>query len=225
MQQQLELAEFVKEPSWREVLLEAISTQQMNPWEIDLVQVADAYLRKVREMHSMDLRIPANVILASALLLNYKAQALQLEEPEPQPEPFVRPFENESIPELVFNPNLPRSRTITLIELIEAVEEVMHYERREIIPRQKADPLQIDMPKESINELMGSVHARATKLRDKENMVLFSELVKSFNGHGEEKASLYARHLPPVLHLIQEEKLFAWQDRLFGEIFLKVLSN
>ena len=225
MQMQLELSEFVKEPSWRELLLESIENQQMNPWEIDLVKVADAYLQKVREMQAMDLRIPANVILASALLLNYKAQALQLEEPVPEPEPFVRPFENEAIPDLVFNPNLPRSRTITLTELIEAVEEVMHYERRELIPRAKADPLHIELPKENLNELMVMVHSRAGELKDKENMVLFSELVKSFNGHGEEKASLYARHLPPVLHLIQEEKMFAWQDRLFGEIFLKVLQN
>ncbi|MEK6953538.1 MAG: segregation/condensation protein A [Candidatus Micrarchaeota archaeon] len=223
--QQLELSEFVKEPSWRELLLESIANEQMNPWEIDLVKVADAYLQKVKELQSMDLRIPANVILALALLLNYKAQALQLEEPEPEPDPFVRPFENEAIPDLVFNPNLPRSRTITLNELIEAVEEVMHYEKRELIPRAKADPLHIELPKENLNERMVAVHSRALKMKDSENMVLFSELVKSFNGHGEGKAELYALHLPPVLHLIQEEKMFAWQDRTFGEIFLKVLQN
>ncbi len=222
---QFELTELVKEPSWREVLIEALHNEQMNPWEIDLTKAADAYLKKVREMQSMDLRVPANVILASALLLHYKAQALQLEEPEPEPEPLIRPFENEAIPDLVYVSNLPRSRTITLNELIEAVEEVMHYERREYVPRAKAEPLHIELPKENLNELMANVHNRASKLKDKENIVLFSELVKSFNGHGEGKAHMYAHHILPVLHLIQEEKIFAWQDRLFGEIFLKVLRN
>ncbi|MFH0971575.1 MAG: segregation/condensation protein A [Candidatus Micrarchaeota archaeon] len=222
--QQLELVEFVKEPSWREVLLESIGSQQMNPWEIDLIKVADAYLLKVREMQAMDLRVPANVILASALLLHYKAQALQLEEPVAEEEPMLRPMLDESIPDLVYLSNLPRSRTITLTELIEAVEDVMSTGRREILPRLKADPLHIEIPKDNINELMRQVHSRAHELKDRENILLFSELIKTFNGHGEGKALLYSRHLPPVLHLIQEEKMFAWQDRLFGEIFIKVLN-
>lgn len=221
---QLELLELVKEPSWREVLLQAINEEQLNPWEVDLIKIADAYLRKVKEMQAMDLRVPANVILASALLLHYKAQALQLEEPEPEPEPVLRTMFDEQIPELMYNPELARTRTMTLSELIEAVEEVMHYEKRDLRPALKADPLHIELPKENINELMQRVQERAGELKDKENLVLFSELVKSFNGHGEEKSAMYSYHLLPVLHLIQEERMFAWQDRLFGEIFLKVLA-
>ncbi len=222
--QQLELVELVKEPSWREVLMDSMGTQQMNPWEIDLVKLADAYLVKVREMQAMDLRVPANVILASALLLHYKAQALQLEEPEPEEEPLLRPMLDEQIPELMLLPNMPRARTITLNELIEAVEEIMGYEPR--IPERKVqfEPLHIELPQESINEQMHRVYAKAAEMKDKENLVVFSELLKSFNGHGESKAHMISRHLPPVLHLIQEEKMFAWQDRLFGEIIIKVIN-
>lgn len=222
--QQLELVEFVKEPTWREILLESIDSQEMNPWEVDLVKIADAYLQKVKEMQSMDLRVPANVILASALLLRYKAQALQLEEPQPYEEPLLRSMIDEPIPDLVLNPNTPRSRTITLQELISAVEEVMGIERRDLKPRILAPPLQIELPKENIGEMMKIVHGRAHELKDNQNILLFSELVSSFNGHGEEQSILYVRNLLPVLHLIQEEKMFAWQDRLFGEIFLKVLN-
>jgi chromatin segregation and condensation protein Rec8/ScpA/Scc1 (kleisin family) len=222
---QLELVEFVKEPSWREILLESIDSQQMNPWEVDLVKIADAYLQKVKEMQSMDLRVPANVILASALLLRYKAQALSLEEPAPlEEEPLIRSLIDESIPDLILNPNNPRSRTLTLEELISAVEEVMGIERRELRPRLLAPPLQIELPKENIGEMMKIVHGRAHELKDSQNILLFSELVHSFNGHGEDPNTLYVLNLLPVLHLIQEERMFAWQDRLFGEIFLKVLN-
>ncbi|MFH1257604.1 MAG: segregation/condensation protein A [Candidatus Micrarchaeota archaeon] len=222
--QQLELVELVKEPSWREVLLESLSSQQMNPWEVDLVKAADAYLAKVREMQAMDLRVPANVILASALLLHYKAAALQLEEPEPEEDAFIRPMMDEAIPDLMYLPGLSRTRTVTLQELIKAVEEVMSIGRRELIPRIKAPPLQIELPKENINDLMLHVHQRAHQLKDRENILLFSQLIESFNGHGEEYAQHFAHHLLPVLHLIQEEKMFAWQDRTFGDIFIKVIN-
>ena len=31
-------------------------------------------------------------------------------------------------------------------------------------------------------------------------------------------------HLIPVLHLVQDEKLHAWQNEFFGEVFIKVLD-
>ena len=222
---QLQLMEFVKEPTWRELLLEAINSQQMNPWEIDLVKAADAYLQVVTKMQAMDLRVPANVILACALLLHYKTAALRLDEPEPEvPEEARIMRTDEAIPSLVQLDNIPRSRTITLNELIDAVEEVMGYTPRDLTPLPKAPPLHLDLPKENINELMAHVHTRAHELKDTQNILLFSDLVQSFNGHGEEKSALYSYHLLPILHLIQEEKIYAWQDRSFGEIFLKVIN-
>lgn len=220
---QLDLGEFVREPSWREVLLEAIENEQLDPWNIDIAKVADAYLQKVRQMQALDLRVPANVILASALLLQYKAQAFRLEEPEPESADAVRTLYDEEIPALAYNTNAARDRPVTLGELLEAVDEVMRQERRELPRRERPAPLELQMPKEDMHELMKKVYERAQQLKDGENMLLFSSLAQSFNGHGEPQAHVVSYSLIPVLHLVQDERMYAWQDSYFGEIFIKVL--
>ncbi|MFH1200081.1 MAG: segregation/condensation protein A [Candidatus Micrarchaeota archaeon] len=219
---QLDLGEFVKEPGWREVLLEAIESQQLDPWNIDIAKVADAYLLKVRSLVALDLHVPANVILASALLLQYKASALRLEEPEPEVLDQVRALYEEDIPPLAFNPDLARSRPVTLAELLDAVEEVMKSPRREVPRREKPAALEFDLSKESMHELMQKVYDRAHEIKDGESMLLFSRLAKSFNGHGEPHSQVVSHSLIPVLHLVQEQRMMAWQDALYGEIFIKV---
>ncbi|MFH1106383.1 MAG: segregation/condensation protein A [Candidatus Micrarchaeota archaeon] len=219
---QLDLSEFVKEPSWREVLLEAIENERLDPWNVDIAKVADAYLQTVRKMQALDLRVPANVILASALLLQYKAQALRLEEPEPAVEEQVRALYDEEIPALAYNTNNPRTRPVTLGELLEAVEEVLSQGPREIPRRERPAPLELELPKEEMHELMQRVYDRAHELKDRESMLLFSSLARSFNGHGEPAASVVSHSLIPVLHLVQDQRMMAWQDALFGEIFIKV---
>ncbi len=220
---QLDLGEFVKEPTWREVLLEAIESQQMNPWEMDLAKIADVYMAQIRKMQAVDLRVPANVILASALLLHYKAQALRLEEPEPVIEDDgLIALNDEAIPELVYNTNQARSRIVTLEELMDAVDDVLKAGPRQIPRPERPQLYNIQLPKENMSELMHKVLERSHELKDKENILLFSSLIKSFNGHGEPHAALVSYNLLPVLHLVQEDKLMAWQDATWGEIFLKV---
>ena len=53
----------------------------MDPWDIDISAVAEAYLGRVRQLQAMDLRVPANVILACALLLRYKAETISFADP------------------------------------------------------------------------------------------------------------------------------------------------
>ena len=49
--------------------------------------------------------------------------------------------------------------------------------------------------------------------------LLFSSLLN------EKNAEEFVLHLIPVLHLVQENRLHAWQDDVFGEIFLKILED
>ncbi|MBU1197791.1 segregation/condensation protein A [Candidatus Micrarchaeota archaeon] len=218
----MDILSLVHEPSWREIMLEAIQKEQMDPWDVDIAKVADAYMKQVRRMNEMDLRVPANVILASALLLHYKAQALKLEEePEEEPETFM-PLMEDEIPQLAYNPNRARARIVTLQEIMEAVEDVLKQGPRHLPRPERPMPMNVNLPKESMPDLMKKVYDRSKKLRDKENILLFSALVQSFNGHGTPAAELVSHNLIPVLHLVQDDKMLAWQDALFGEIFLKV---
>ena len=65
---------------------------------------------------------------------------------------------------------------------------------------------------------VAAVLAKAFKLKDTEGVLLFSTLV----GGGTEAV---VDGLLPVMHLVQEERLLAWQDDYFGEIFIRVLED
>lgn len=222
---ELDVLEIVKKPIWRELLVELVVSKQMNLWNIDLVEIADSYLARVRELKALDLRIPANVILASAILLHFKASALLAEEDEEGENAPVEVIQ-EDIPQLVYKTQGPRTRRITFTELVEALEKVLKEPEREVL-RTKAKPLELRIPQQEMSVKMEEVYRKALALKDEEGLLMFSHLLSHLeNGNGrrslEEKIVFT---LLPVLHLVQESKLFAWQESVFGDIFIKVLCE
>ncbi|MBI5177602.1 segregation/condensation protein A [Candidatus Micrarchaeota archaeon] len=181
----MDLLTVVVKPTWKEFLIDLVSSNQMDPWDVDITAVADAYLVKVRQLQALDLRLPANVILACALLLRFKAESLSFEQEEPE-EYYEEPaLIQEEVPELVFRANRPRRRRITLQELLAAVEQVMKQGERPQARLFAPKELNIELPKVDMNELMAEVHAKAHKLKDAEGVLLFSDLVR----HGWNPAS------------------------------------
>ncbi len=216
----MDLLNIVVQPTWREFLVDLVQTNQMDPWDVDVGKVADAYLAKVHELQSMDLRIPANVILASALLLHFKAKSLSFENLfEPAVEEEVVPLLSEDVPDLFFRGSLPRRRKITLDELLTAVDKVMKQGKRRQMPTIIPEALNIELPKENLHEKIIRVYEKAHSLKDAENVLLFSALLE------DKSADQITLTLIPVLHLVQEQRMLAWQDTLFGEIFLRILEK
>jgi segregation and condensation protein A len=219
----MDILNMVVQPTWREFLVELISTHQMDPWDIDVTALADAYLAKVRELQALDLRMPANVILASALLLHFKAESLKLEQgfsdEQPAVEDEAMPLVNEEVPDLVFRPNIPKSRRVTLDELMNAVEQVMGAGR--IKPRSHAAPVEltVELPKEDMHEIIAGFYIKACSLKDSEGVLTYSSMLA--RKHPDE----VSRNMLPLLHLVQEGRLMMWQDELFGEIFIKYVEE
>jgi len=216
----LDLLDIVVKPTWREFLVDLVAREEMNPWDIDLIAIADKYLESVRRLQAMDLRVPANVILACALLLRFKAEALKLEGWSDEGDGAVEEapaLVQEELPDLVLKPNRARTRRVTLDELIQAMGEVMKRGRRIAERQSKPAVLSVQMPEMRMDERMAELLERAHSLKDAEDVLLFSALLD-----GDDRV---AYHLLPVMHLVQEEKLNAWQDEVFGEIFLRVLPQ
>ena len=117
------------ELSWKDILYEVISG--LDPWDINLAELATRYAKRVREMREMNFRIPANVVLVSSVLLRMKADILNPHDPEPYTE-LAESFKymfGEAIPEfpsligsvdfdLELRPNRVPRRRITAVELI-----------------------------------------------------------------------------------------------------------
>lgn len=235
----IDLLSVVVEPTWKEFLVDLVSSHRMDPWDIDITAVADVYLRKVKELQAMDLRVPANVILACSLLLRMKSETITFDEPEEvgnqsylEETPALIA---EDIPELVYRPNLPRKRRVTLQELLAAVEEVVRDSGRPVVRVNAPRELNLELPRVDMHELMAYVLGQVNEMQDADGVVLFSELVGKGLGTQELENTPFKRsfsspaeaitlYLLPVLHLVQDQRVMAWQDDYFGDIFLKVSS-
>ena len=72
-----------------ELLVQLAEDGEIDPWDIDIVEVTDAFLSKLTEM---DLRTTARALFYASVLLRMKGDQL-LSEPEPEPEEELEPWE------------------------------------------------------------------------------------------------------------------------------------
>ncbi|MDP2717333.1 MAG: segregation/condensation protein A [Candidatus Micrarchaeota archaeon] len=216
----MDLVSFVVQPTWKELLLELMSTEQMDPWDVDVGVVATKYLELVRNLEALDLRVPANVILASAILLRYKSENLSVEEPEESDTFEEAQLRDEALPDLVFRVNRPRKRRMTLDELMRSMEDVIRKGRKASGPKREGLPaILLHVGGQDMDQKMTAVYDKVVANQDAEGVVLFSDILE------EKSAEQVAKHLLPVLHLVQERKINAWQDEFFGEIFMQVVNE
>ena len=73
---------FDKDKNPFDIVLKLVINGEIQPWKVDIVELADKYLKEVKNMYIPDLRQAAKVLSAAALLLKMKAQALELEKEE-----------------------------------------------------------------------------------------------------------------------------------------------
>ncbi len=224
----LDVEQMVTQPTWRELLLELVNSNQIDPWNVDIILIADKYLEKVKELATIDLRLPANIILATSLLLRFKSDALSLEETRVEDgigfeeELGPRQLIAEDIPALVTRMNKPRERKITLQELMAAVEQLVNStdSKQLMLPIPKT--LELQLPLETLHELIQKMYAVANELKDEKGELKFSSLLDPAKLR-EDTGHHVTTRLMPVLHLVQERKVDISQEKPFTEITIKVL--
>jgi len=220
-----QIEQLVNKATWRELLLDIVSTSNMDPWNIDIGVITVNYIDKVRHMKIQDLHVPANVILAASILLRFKAQAFQFEEPEPAVEEMVV---TEGVPDaaemqlLQLKIRMQPKRAVTLSDLLVALDEAITIEaKREI--RRVAIPKMVEfkLPDYDIEKEMKEVLSQVGKLADKDGWLTFSCLLSEMKREGPRDLVLT---LLPLLHLCQENRIAISQDDVFGEILVHRLS-
>lgn len=82
-----------------ELLVQMAEDGEIDPWDIDVVEVTDAFLARLDET---DLRTSGRALFYAAVLLRMKSDAIVEEEPEPEdepePAPWVGPAGGEELP-------------------------------------------------------------------------------------------------------------------------------
>ncbi len=224
-QTKLDLEKMVSYPSWREMLMDLVVEEEFDPWDIDISAITSKYIQQIKEMKTMELQIPANLILAASILLRLKSKALVFEE-EVQveiDETFVDEDEGPvEIPMLELRTRIPPKRRVSLEELVEAVEEVFKEEKERVEKQKKIDipkKMIIKLPEITIDEQINEIKQRMLDLKDEKDMVLFSNLIKDKTPNEKVFALL------PLLYLQQKHIVSLIQEKLFGEIIIHVNFN
>jgi len=218
----VKLERIVALPTWREMLLDLVATKKLDPWNIDIVEVTTSYIERIKKMEMLDLRVPANLILAAAILVRFKSDALRFEEEaqEVVEETYVEEDTGaEVIPVLELKTRIPPKRMVTLDELLLAMEHVFEDQKKR---EEKAARIEIpsviniQLPEFNIEQKMAEVYGRVLEEKDSEGLATFSSILA-------EKTPLETvLTLLPLLHLVQDRKLTIFQEKFFGEIFIRV---
>lgn len=217
------------EITWQSIIYELVKTEQMDPWDIDVSNLAQKYIEMLRTLKEHDFRVSGKVLLASAILLKMKSTKLVGEElseldklligVEEQMEELgfeetsAMPMLNE-IPTLIPRTPQPRKRKVSIFDLVEALEKALEVKKRRLL--HSIPPLNLEAPKKKkdITEIIREVYGRIKGffLNAIQGKLTFSKLLPSQSK--EDKVHTFI----PLLHLAQQNKIELIQELPFGEI-------
>jgi len=215
----LDLEALVAETNWKEMLIDLVETEKLDPWSIDIAVIADKFVERVRTLQMLDLHVAANIILASSILLRMKTESLIFEKQEEEQNGGIETKEVPQIPSLTLKLRLPPPRRLTLQELIKAIEEIMKIQqhvKKTIQPIQQ-NVFQINMNEKDIDTLIEETFNSVKEKVDSYGLVTFSQLIKNKDIEGVIKTFV------PLLFLQKNGKVWLFQEEFFGEIFVKLL--
>jgi len=220
---------------WEQVIYRIICEQAIDPWDIDLTKLTEAFISSLAKMKHMDFRIPAKYVIIAAVLLKMKADHLDFIEmvkeamAGPQPEEMEPEMEE---PMLEAQPEAPNfdavrlherhihHRKVMFEELVFALRRAMRTEHRKEVRETKGRAEiridRVDISKR-IKELYDRIDSVLAKLKDDETT--FSSVVEEWNREN------ILKNFIPLMHLDSEKKVDCRQDKPFDEIFIRKMET
>ncbi|MBO8174425.1 MAG: segregation/condensation protein A [Thermococcus sp.] len=200
------------------ILLQLVTMGKVDPWNIDIVDLTEKYIERLREMKELDLRLSARAILAASILLRMKTEALLYADEEKEEEKKEERIRVEVEP---YVPPLRRvERYYTLDDLIEALMDALEdVERRKPKAKKKVeieeeifvvDDFRVDIEKH-VNRLYAIVKKLYEETKEKIN---FWELVF------DPSPKIVARTFLYLLFLANMGKVELIQEEPFGDIYV-----
>jgi len=224
---------FNREIGWQEIIYDLINTDQLDPWNINIVILTEGYLEKIQKYEEADFFVSSKVLLAASLLLRIKSEILlnkyiqSIDEilfgqKEKSSIAFERIELNEEIPELIPRSPMPRFRKVTLQELMESLNKAITTENRRI----KREIINTNALRETGISLPKRKHSIKDKIRE-----IYSQLSKHFEQNNEQKKISFTELIGkdreqriiaffPLLQLDHQKKVWLEQPKHFEEIHI-----
>lgn len=215
-----------------EILVNLAKNGDINPWDIDIVNVTDIFLERIEQMQMMDLRISGRTLLYAAILLRMKSTGIIQEEQE---DDGFEAFEDEldfydvddyPVPKLPIRRQA--TRPVTLHELILELQKAEKVEtrRKDRSIRRRLEERSAVTTDEVLGiaheeDILGRVKSLGEKLRHElENQ----EFVKLSDLLGEDRSENIMTYVS-LLFLATEKKIWLAQKELFGELYVYPFSG
>ena len=232
-QEQIHDILFNREIGWQEIIYDLINTEQLDPWNIDIIVLSEKYLEKMQEFEEADFFVSSKVLLAASLLLRIKSEILlnkyikSIDEilfgqKEKREHVLERIELDEEIPELIPRSPIPRFRKVTLKELMDSLNKAIITENRrikkEIINRNALRETGIVLPKRKfsiknkIKEIYENLFSHFEKNKEHKK-ISFTKFV----GSDRDKRII---SFSPLLHLENQKKVWLEQETHFDEIYI-----
>jgi len=225
-----------KKPDWQVIIYEMVHSNQLDPWDLDLVIITKKYFEKIEELEETDFYISSKVLLAAALLLRIKSELLlnrhlkDIDEilfgkKKEEARPIERIEIDESeLPILVPKTPMSRLRKVTLPELMIALNKAMNTESRRIkrdVAIKRAEKLtsaglpeikKIDL-KDRVKTFYEQIVSKIKKPEKPTNKLTYNDLTQN---EKEEKLATFL----PLLYLSNNRKLWLEQEGHLDEIWI-----
>lgn len=205
---------------WEEVINNIIVEERLDPWNIDIVKLTDAFVAYLNRLKVFDFRIPARFILIAAILLRMKCELLSMKEEVPDniEGEHIPPFDINSFP--ILEPPVGRTptRPVMLNELVSALEKAFEFRERKETKRlrmRRAVEGLIE-PEEDMESRVNRIYGRIVE-DAKSGDTTFSRLV------GEWNRKRIIDVLLPLLHLSNRGSVTCEQPEMFSEIYIKLV--
>jgi len=231
------------EITWQTLIFDLIKTEQMDPWDINVSLLSKMYIKALKKIKELNLRISGKMLLAAALLLRIKSTRLvgddllefdRLLASGENPndlygeEGFVEGQLNQmgmtmgqGQTTLIPRTPQPRKRKVSVYDLIDALAIALNVRRRRILSQIQTRTLDIPENKFDISQLMDDLYNVVVEflMRDNSEKVAFSNLIP-----GEAKRDKVLTFIP-LLHLTNSRKIDLEQKKHFEEIWVSLAKQ
>ena len=238
-----------RQPDWQTIIYDLVHTEQLDPWDIDIIVLTSRYFEKIYELEeklgsddldSTDFYISSKVLFAAALLLRIKSDFLlnkhikSIDEilfgkkQESRYEVERIEIDEDELPLLIPRTPLPRQRKVTLDELMAALNSAINTEsrriKREVAIKRAKKLSEVDFhigPRIDLKDRIRQFYAKILTSLKKTEKSPKKHLNKIAYSEliGNTREEKLACFLP-VLHLSNARKLWVEQENHLDEIWI-----
>lgn len=226
------------EISWKSIILDLVSSEQMDPWNVDISMLTDKYIERLRELKEQDLKVGGKVVLAASILLRIKSTKLVSDDMDDfdrliagtdmNQEAFYDSLEQELAQgerealkeEFELLPRMPqaRRRKVSVFDLVKALDKALEVKQRRVL-QSIPPPLPLPVRKFDLGASVANLLQRLKSLFSYKKRLTFTDLLPTHSK--QDKVYTFI----PLLHLSNQQKVDLEQAEPFGEIEVKLAEE